>query len=957
MNAPSPQPPAVRTTCPYCGVGCGLLARPDGYGGASIAGDPDHPANFGRICSKGSALGETLGLGERLLYPMLRQGDGSLARVPWPRALDAVADGFKRIIARDGPDTVAFYLSGQLLTEDYYVANKLMKGFVGSANVDTNSRLCMASSVAGHRRAFGADTVPGTYEDLDAADLIVLVGSNAAWCHPVLFQRMVKNRRERGAKIVVIDPRRTATAEDADLHLPIAPGMDSALFCGLLVHLADRCALDYRYIDTHTADFENTLARASAIAPNLAATAKATRLPPADVAGFFDLFRMIPNTVTCFSQGVNQSAQGTDKVNAIINCHLATGRIGRRGQGPFSLTGQPNAMGGREVGGLANQLAAHMAFTPADIDRVRRFWRAPRMATREGLKAVQLFEAIARGRIKALWVMATNPAVSLPRASHVRAALGKLELFVVSENVAANDTVNAGAHILLPAAAWGEKDGTVTNSERRISRQRPFLPTPGEARADWWMVTQVARRMGFADAFAYESAADVFREHAALSAFENDGARDFDLGTLAHLSDGAFDALDPVQWPLRRGERVQTRDDERRFFSDGGFYTPDRKARFVAPERPAPREATSKAFPFRLNTGRVRDQWHTMTRSGLSPRLGAHLPEPFVEVHPADAEAAALHDGGFARVTTRHGSCVLKVVLSDGQRRGSIFAPIHWSDATASSARICDVVMGDTDRYSGQPEAKATPAAIAPVAFAFRGFALTREPLARDPEKWEPFFGKDHAQNRNLERDDDSNQSHPALALPHGTWWARVAVPKASGLLLATNDGPEIWHERVRQMSGDSAELAEYCDTERGIYRAAAFAAGGLAGALFIGPAAAAPQWDAVKPLFEADTLAGEARRVLLSGRSADGLAGAGPIVCACFSVGLAPIRDAIQSGAARSVEAIGTALRAGTNCGSCLPELKRIVADAEVAVVPAAPASQPAVTTSRRIRDPAATA
>ena len=368
-----------------------------------------------------------------------------------------------------------------------------------------------------------------------------------------------------------------------------------------------------------------------------------------------------------------------------------------------------------------------MAFAPADIDRVRRFWRAPRMATREGLKAVQMFEAIARGRIKALWVMATNPAVSLPRASHVRAALAKLELFVISENVAANDTVNAGAHILLPAAAWGEKDGTVTNSERRISRQRPFLPTPGEARPDWWMVTQVACRMGFADAFLW-SAADVFREHAALSAFENDGKRDLDLGALVQLSDGAFDALDPVQWPLCRGERVQMRDHQRRFFSDGGFYTPDRKARFVAPERPAPREATSKAFPFRLNTGRVRDQWHTMTRSGLSPRLGAHLPEPFVEVHPADAEAAALLEGGFAQVTTRHGSCVLKVVLSAGQRRGSIFAAIHWSDATASSARICDLVMGDTDRYSGQPEAKATPAAIAPVAFAFRGFALTASP-------------------------------------------------------------------------------------------------------------------------------------------------------------------------------------------------------------------------------------
>jgi len=373
MNAPPGAGAAVRTTCPYCGVGCGVLARPDGQGGAGIAGDPDHPANFGRLCSKGSALDETLGLAGRLLHPMLRQSDGSFARIDWADALDRVADGLKRIIARDGPNAVAFYLSGQLLTEDYYVANKLMKGFIGSSNVDTNSRLCMASSVAGHRRAFGSDTVPGTYEDLDAAELLILVGSNAAWCHPVLFQRMVRNRQERGAKIIVIDPRRTATAEEADLFLGIAPGTDAALFCGLLVDLADRHALDDRYIDTHTVNFENALARTREIAPDLAETARITGLSAADVERFFGLFRSTSRTVTCFSQGVNQSARGTDKVNAIINCHLATGRIGRRGRGPFSLTGQPNAMGGREVGGLANALAAHMQFTPEDIGRVGRF--------------------------------------------------------------------------------------------------------------------------------------------------------------------------------------------------------------------------------------------------------------------------------------------------------------------------------------------------------------------------------------------------------------------------------------------------------------------------------------------------------------------------------------------------------------------------------------------------------
>src|SRR6202045_4457256 len=533
----------TRTTCPYCGVGCGVLATPDGGGRAAIAGDPEHPANFGRLCSKGSALGETLSLEDRLLYPMIPRRKGTMERVAWTDALDHVAHRLKHIVARDGPGAVAFYLSGQLLTEDYYVANKLMKGFIGGATVDTNSRLCMASSVAGHRRAFGADTVPGLYEDLDEADLLVLVGSNAAWCHPVLYQRMLANKQRRGARIVVIDPRRTDTAGDADLFLGVKHGTDTALFSGLLEHLADTGALDHDYIESHTSGSEDALARARSMAGSVGATALATGLSEQDVAAFFRMFGSTTRVVTLYSQGVNQSAQGTDKVNAILNCHLATGRIGKPGASPFSLTGQPNAMGGREVGGLANQLAAHMGFTPPDIDRVRRFWKAPRIATHEGLKAVQMFEAIARGEIKALWVIGTNPAVSLPDADAARASLKKLELFVISENVRSNDTVNAGAHVLLPAQAWGEKSGTVTNSERRISRQRAFLKPPGETKPDWWIVSEVAKRLGFAAAFNFNSAADVFREHAALSGFENNGSRDFDIGALQSFSDDGFDAV------------------------------------------------------------------------------------------------------------------------------------------------------------------------------------------------------------------------------------------------------------------------------------------------------------------------------------------------------------------------------------------------------------------------------
>jgi assimilatory nitrate reductase catalytic subunit len=876
---------ATRTTCPYCGVGCGVLATPDNDGGAAIAGDPEHPANLGRLCSKGSALGETLGLESRLLYPMIRC-KGVLEQIAWSDALDHVAHRLKHIIARDGADAVAFYLSGQMLTEDYYVANKLMKGFIGSANVDTNSRLCMASSVAGHRRAFGADTVSGCYEDLDEADLLVLVGSNAAWCHPVLFQRMLANKHKRGARMVVIDPRRTDTAEDAELFLGLKLGTDTALFAGLLVHLADRGALDQDYIRNYTSGFDDALTRARSMAGGVGATALATGLSEADVATFFEMFRSTERVVTLYSQGVNQSAQGTDKVNAILNCHLATGRIGKVGASPFSLTGQPNAMGGREVGGLANQLAAHMGFTPPEIDRVRRFWKAPRIATHEGLKAVQMFGAIARGQIKALWVIGTNPAVSLPDADGVREALKKLELFVVSENVRSNDTVEAGAHVLLPAQAWGEKSGTVTNSERRISRQRAFLKPPGEAKPDWWIIAEVAKRLGFGAAFNFNSAADVFREHAGLSAFENDGSRDFDIGAMQSLSDDAFDAMAPVMWPLREGSEPQ-----QRFFADGRFYAGDRKGRFVAPEVPALRTETHAGRPLRLNTGRIRDQWHTMTRTGLSPRLGAHLPEPFVEIHPDDASKYGITDDSFARVTTDHGQCILKAVVSARGQRGTLFAPIHWSEANTSGARVGALVAPLTDPFSGQPESKATPAAIAPYEYVFRGFILARK----------------------------------ELELPTSLWWARAAVAGGYGYLFADNADLARWPSWLKSIAGD--DLAEYHDFGGGVYRAACFAGERIDICLFVGPAHDAGDWEVVKSLFAADGLTDDQRRMLLSGRSSEGLASAGPIVCACFGVGRNTICDAIAAGAHSAAE-IGARLKAGTNCGSCIPELKRLIVD-----------------------------
>ena len=885
---------AVRTTCPYCGVGCGVLATPDGRGGATIAGDPDHPSNGGRLCSKGSALGETLGLETRLLQPMIGRDT-----VTWEAALDHVSARLAAIRAEHGPSAIAFYLSGQLLTEDYYVANKLAKGFIGTPHVDTNSRLCMASSVAGHKRAFGADVVPQCYDDLEVADLVVLVGSNAAWCHPILYQRIQTARAERGMRVVSIDPRHTATSEGADLNLAIRPGTDQILFGGLLVWLAARGRLDRDYVSEHTEGFDAALAAACAEAPDVARVATATGLDAADVELFYSWFGSTRRVVTCYSQGVNQSAQGTDKVNAIVNCHLATGMIGKPGAGPLSFTGQPNAMGGREVGGLANMLAAHMGFSPAERDRVARFWQAPSLVAGEGLKAVALFDAIARGEIRALWVMGTNPAVSLPQADAVRAALGTLDLLVVSDNVADNDTLGA-AHVRLPAAAWGEKDGTVTNSERRISRQRAFLPLPGEARPDWWILGEVARRLGFADGFAFGSAAAIFDEHARLSGYENGatsetGRRAFDISGLAGLDGDGYDSLAPVQWPVPAGKGPTER-----LFASGGYYTPDRRARFVAVETPRLSAATTTAYPFRLNTGRIRDQWHTMTRTALSPRLSTHIQEPFVEIHPDDALRLGLEQGTLARVESEHGSATLRVLTSRNQQPGSLFVPIHWSDVNASAARVSAMVHAVTDRHSGQPEAKATPARLFPVRASHYGFVISRAPVR--PQR---------------------------LA-----YWARARTTLGSAatghaighvLHFALDQPPEAVARWMREtLPGDDRVSLE--DAAAGTFRTAVFAEGRLEAVMVLASSPKLPSMDWLRGEFGRTAPDGAGRRSLLAGRPATGATDEGPIVCVCYQVGSHRITEAIAAGCA-STKDVGALLGAGTNCGSCLPEIKRLIA------------------------------
>jgi assimilatory nitrate reductase catalytic subunit len=716
----------VRTTCPYCGVGCGVLAQRSETGAITVQGDPAHPANRGRLCSKGTALAQTLGIEGRLLAPEIH-GQG----VSWDAALDHVASRFAECIARHGPDSVALYVSGQMLTEDYYAANKFAKGFLGTANIDTNSRLCMSSAVSGHQRAFGEDVVPVDYTDLEAADLLVLVGSNTAWCHPVLMQRVLAARESRpGMRIVVIDPRRTATCEYADLHLQLRSGSDVSLFNGLLAHLATRACRDDAFITSHTTGFGETLDVARAGCSDIAATAQACGLDPAAVEQFFEWFALTSRTVTLFSQGVNQSSAGTDKVNSIINCHLATGRIGKPGAGPFSITGQPNAMGGREVGGLATQLAAHLSLdSAADREAVRAFWNSPRIAQQAGLKSVDLFRAVREGRIKALWIMATNPVVSLPDADEVRQALRDCDFVVVSDCVASNDTLPF-AHVKLPAAAWGEKDGTVTNSDRHVSRQRAFLPTPGLARPDWWIVSRVAQRMGFRDAFAWDSARQVFEEHARLTELSKRAGRVLDLTGFAGIDANDFEKLEPRQWPFG------TDDTATRPFADGCFATPDGRARFVQTPARLPRHATSEEFPLVLNTGRSRDQWHTMTRTALAPVLNAHEPEPSIDANAADLVAAGLQPGQIVRVVSRWGSALGRLRASGQLPSGMVFMPMHWSGPFARSARVGAAVNPAVDPVSGEPEFKHTPVRLQAWKSAWQGFLLSRPELAPPDCDW-----------------------------------------------------------------------------------------------------------------------------------------------------------------------------------------------------------------------------
>ncbi|PHR54580.1 MAG: nitrate reductase [Robiginitomaculum sp.] len=870
----------VKTTCAYCGVGCGIIARVENDEIVSVRGDEDHPANFGRLCAKGMSLHETMGQKHRILHPQI---DGK--RASWDTAIKKIADKFRTVIEEHGPESVAFYVSGQCLTEDYYVANKLMKGYVGAANIDTNSRLCMASSVVGHKRAFGSDTVPGCYEDLELADVIILVGSNMAWCHPVLYQRILAAKKTRpNMKIIVVDPRETASCDMADLHIPLTSGSDIALFQGLFNALDTDGVRDLDFVNVHTNGYSEA-AKAS-VSFDIKRVSRETGVDANTLKSFYDLVKASPKTVTVYSQGVNQAVDGTDKVNAIINTHLLTGRIGKPGSGPFSITGQPNAMGGREVGGLANQLASHFDLAQSkDRDIVQNYWNAPTMAQSSGYMAVELFDAIHRGDVKAVWIMATNPVVSMPDADHVREALEKCELVVVSDLYDNTDTVKC-ADIILPATGWGEKDGTITNSERCISRQRAVISALGESRHDWQAMCDVAIQMGWADAFAFENPAEIFEEYAGLCALDNNGSRDLDLSGLCGIGQDGYDTLAPVQWPIDKMGKSQAR-----LFADGLFFTADRKAKFVIAQKSEKRE--SEQYPFTLNTGRIRDQWHTMTRTGRAVRLSQHITEPFIDIHPDDARAADIYEDEITAVQSVHGQILVRARLTKRQAKGSVFVPMHWTDAHTANGRVDKLVTPNVDPFSGQPAFKSTLVNVTRFKTVWYGFAIFAEGIT------------------------------PHLNAPY---WTRSVVDGGEQVELAGIEIPNDWADYAGDMCGnpDNTEVLVYKEEREGVFRTAYFKDDKLVFTLFIAPEpiSLSRTWT-VEQL--KNTHSGMSRYTLLAGRAGDDVPDKGAIICACLGVGVNQILEAIQTGAS-TVDAVGECTGAGTNCGSCRSDISHLL-------------------------------
>jgi len=935
----------TKSTCPYCGVGCGVVIESEGDQITGVRGDPDHPANFGRLCTKGSTLHLTasnkVNQQTRLLHPMQReQRDGPAKRISWDSALDIASEGFANIIRQHGPDSVGFYISGQLLTEDYYVFNKLAKGLIGTNNVDTNSRLCMSSAVAGYKQTLGADAPPACYDDVNHAQCIFIVGSNTAYAHPILFRRIEDAKAANPAmKIIFCDPRRTDTAGIADLYLPIQPGTDVSLFNGMLHIMLWEGWTQPAYIAEHTSGFDALKTTVRDYTPDL--VADTCGIKKEDLFTAAKLFATSAATLSLYCQGLNQSSSGTAKNAALINLHLATAQIGKPGAGPFSLTGQPNAMGGREVGGLANLMSAHRDMAnPQHRAEVAALWGLPSVPDKPGKTAVEMFQAAADGEIKALWIACTNPAQSMPDQATVRRALERAELVVVQEAFATPSTCDY-ADLLLPATTWGEKTGTVTNSERRISRVLPAVPAPGETRHDWSIAMAFAQRLEkllppqkISSLFPWSTHDDmasveaIWNEHR-----ESTRGRDLDITGMSY----AMLEAAPQQWPLREGETTG----KTRLYEDGIFPTEDGKARFVNTVYKPVAEQRDSRYPFSLTTGRLRDQWHGMSRTGTLGRLFGHVAEPSIQMNAQDMARRLLKDGDLVYVTSKRGSIVVPLQASPEVAVSQAFMAMHWGDdylsgLSSKGERLAGVNALTTSAYcpsSKQPELKHAAVKILKAELPWSLLAMA----------WLP---EDQALTAR-------EQLKPMMAsfafsscvpfsneVPLGeAGRQRTGVLFRAAGFEAPPDGMLQKIEGILGLGG--ADALRYVDRKKGQHRTALLVRRGedaeLAGFVLAGDVSA-QAW--IKTLLQ-DELPAQSygRLLLLPGAKAPvALLSRGKPVCTCFSVTDAEIGNCLTDittavgGAGylasddERLAALQDKLKCGTNCGSCVPEIKRII-------------------------------
>ncbi len=933
MNTIIPIVATTRATCPYCGTGCGVIIESTAGQITQVKGDPDHPANFGRLCTKGSTLHLTASASvtqqTRLLAPQRRTVRGQApTECSWDEALDQATDQLADIVRRHGADAIGFYGSGQLLTEDYYVLNKLTKGLLGTNNLDTNSRLCMSSAVAGYKATLGMDAPPACYDDFHHAQTLFIVGANTAHAHPILFRRIEDARQANPSmKLIVVDPRRTETAEMADLFLPILPGTDVALFHGMLHVMMQEGLLDMAFVNQHTNGFADLQATLADYTPQK--VAETCGIPVADLVQAARWFGGHTPTLSLYCQGLNQSSRGTDKNATLINLHLATGQIGKPGAGPFSLTGQPNAMGGREVGGMANLLSAHRDLgNPQHRAEVAALWGVPDVPAKPGRTAVEMFEAAARGEIKALWIACTNPAQSLPDQATVRKALAMAELVVVQEAFGSTATCEF-ADILLPATTWGEKDGTVTNSERRISRVHAAVPASGQARHDWAILTDLGRRLeqrlpekrqgwrsDISTLFPYESPESVWNEHR-----ESTRGRDLDITGLSY---DILDRMGPQQWPMPEGAATG----QARLYEDGRFPTADGKAKFANVPYEAVREPCDDRYPFSLNTGRLRDQWHGMSRTGTLGRLFGHVSEPSVDLNAQDMARLQLKAGDLVQVTSRRGTLIAPAQPSDAIAPRQAFVAMHWgpeylSGRDAQGQALAGVNALTSPAFcpkSMQPELKHASVQVEPVHLPWRllGVAwLPQEQALSVREALKPLMAAFAFAS-----------CVPFGREPHERGLVgvlfRAAAPEAGSVDIVRQI------EALLQIQGP--DVLRYEDRHRGQHRAMRLSRqpeGLKLDAFVLAGDIQAESW--VRPLLQDELVADAYGRALLSPSAEPPVAtvSKGPQVCTCFNVTEPEIVDALTHCHGDPIDRLATLqgqLKCGSNCGSCIPTLKKLI-------------------------------